>query len=179
MTDAAPITPTGSWTIAPEAYDSPAAAALWRTYYTEVSDRWYLLHDGRPTDPAELERGIAEETGADLAPPDGVLLVARFEGEPVGTAGVRLRDANTAELKRVFVRKGMRGRGGAPRLIAAAEDAARALGAELIVLDTRTDLVESRTLYTRCGFEETEPYNDDPYSQHWFAKKLASGGGAG
>jgi hypothetical protein len=45
-----------TWIIAPEPVDSPVAAALWREYYTEVSDRWYLLHEGRRTDPAELER---------------------------------------------------------------------------------------------------------------------------
>ncbi|MEV5975933.1 GNAT family N-acetyltransferase [Streptomyces sp. NPDC052114] len=179
MTDAAPTAPAAaaaSWTVAPEAYDSPVAAALWRTYYTEVSDRWYLRHDGRPTDPEELERGIAEESGADLAAPDGVLLVARYAGEPAGTAGVRLLDARTAELKRVFVRKELRGRGGAPVLLAAAEDAARALGAARMVLDTRSDLIESRTLYARHGYEETAPYNQDRYSEHWFAKRLADAG---
>ncbi|MFE9580053.1 hypothetical protein ACFYO1_26960 [Nocardia sp. NPDC006044] len=67
----------GTWTIAPEAFDSPAAAVLWRAYYTEVSDRWYQLHEGRSTDPAELERGIAATTGAEFTPPGGVLLVAR------------------------------------------------------------------------------------------------------
>ena len=51
-----------TWTITPEAYDGPAAAALWRAYYTEVSDRWYLLHEGHRTDPDELERGIAART---------------------------------------------------------------------------------------------------------------------
>ncbi|MFF1381055.1 GNAT family N-acetyltransferase [Streptomyces sp. NPDC058308] len=163
---------TALWTIAPEPYDSPVAAALWRAYYTEVSDRWYLLHEGHATDPAELEREVAAETGADLAPPGGVLLVAWCGGEPVGTAGVRLLDAETAELKRVFVREDMRGRGGAPRLLAAAEDAARGLGAGRIVLDTRTDLVEARTLYARHGYEETEPLTERPYAEHWYAKQL-------
>ncbi|MEV0125644.1 GNAT family N-acetyltransferase [Streptomyces sp. NPDC050703] len=163
---------SASWTVAPEPYDSAAAAALWRAYYTEVSDRWYLLHEGRPTDPAELEREVAAESGADLAPPDGVLLVARYGGEPGGTAGVRLLDAGTAELKRVFVREELRGLGGAPVLLAAAEDAARALGAERIILDTRTDLVEARALYARHGYEETEPYTDRPYAEHWYGKKL-------
>ncbi len=101
-----------------------------------------------------------------------MLLVARYDGEPAGTAGVRLLDAGTAELKRVFVRKELRGRGGAPALLAAAEDAARALGAARMVLDTRGDLIESRTLYARHGYEETEPYNHDQYSEHWFAKPL-------
>ncbi|MFC3576622.1 GNAT family N-acetyltransferase [Streptomyces yaanensis] len=161
-----------TWTVAPEPHDSPVAAALWRAYYTEVSDRWYQRFEGRTTDPDELEREIAADTGAYLAPPNGTLLVARHGGEPVGTAGVRLLDAATAELKRVFVREEMRGRGGAPLLVAAAEDAARALGARRIVLDTRNDLVEARTLYARLGYTETEPYNDHEYAEHWFSKRL-------
>ncbi|MET9777496.1 GNAT family N-acetyltransferase [Streptomyces sp. NPDC006367] len=162
-----------TWTVAPEPYDSPVAAALWRAYYTEVSDRWYLLREGRRTDPDELERGIAAASGADLAPPRGRLLVARYAGEPAGTAGVRLLDGATAELTRVFLKEGVRGRGGAALLVGAAEEAARELGAARIVLDTRGDLVEARSLYARLGYTETEPYNANPYAEHWFAKPLA------
>ncbi|MFD0056367.1 GNAT family N-acetyltransferase [Streptomyces sp. NPDC127168] len=161
-----------TWTVSPEPYDSPVAAALWRAYYTEVSDRWYLLHEGRRTDPGELIREIAAESGAELTPPRGRLLVARYGGEPAGTAGVRLLDATTAELTRVFVYEGKRGRGGAALLVRAAEDAARALGAARMILDTRTDLVEARTLYARLGYTETEAHNESPYAQHWFTKGL-------
>ncbi|MFE1528525.1 GNAT family N-acetyltransferase [Streptomyces rochei] len=161
-----------TWTVAPEPYDSPAAAALWRAFYTEVSDRWYLLHEGHPTDPGELEREIAAQTGADLAPPRGLLLVARYGGEAAGTAGIRLLEAGTAELTRVFLYQGMRGRGGATILVRAAEDAARELGASRMVLDTRSDLVEARALYARLGYAETEPHNHAPYAEHWFAKSL-------
>jgi GNAT superfamily N-acetyltransferase len=163
-----------TWTVAPEPYDSPVAAALWRAYYTEVSDRWYLLREGRRTDPGELEREIAAESGAGLAPPRGQLLVARYDGAPAGTSGVRLLDATTAELTRVFLVEGMRGRGGAALLVRAAEDAARALGAARMVLDTRSDLVEARALYARLGYRETEAYNAGPYAEHWFAKELAA-----
>jgi GNAT superfamily N-acetyltransferase len=161
-----------SWTVAPEPYDSPVASALWRAYYTEVSDRYYLLHEGRRTEPDELEREI---TGADwfaLTPPKGRLLVARYDGEPAGTAGVRLLDADTAELKRVYVREELRGKGGGPVLVRAAEDTARELGAARMILDTRDDLTEARALYARLGYEETEPYNDAPYADHWFTKGL-------
>jgi GNAT superfamily N-acetyltransferase len=161
-----------TWTIVPEPFDSPVAAALWRAYYTEVSDRWYLLHEGHRTDPAELEREIAARTGAELAPPGGRLLIGRYDGTPGGSAGVRLLDADTAELTRVFVCEELRGKGGAALLVAAAEDAARALGASRIVLDTRDDLVEARALYTRLGYTETEPHNDDVYAEHWFRKEL-------
>ncbi|MCC5475975.1 GNAT family N-acetyltransferase [Streptomyces sp. NPDC059680] len=162
-----------TWTIAPEPYDSPVAAALWRAYYTEVSDRWYLVHEGRRTDPAELEREIAATTGSELAPPSGQLLVGRYDGEPAGSAGVRLLEPDTAELTRVFVYERLRGRGGAPLLVAAAEEAARTLGARRLILDTRSDLVEARALYARLGYAETDPHNDDVYAEHWFRKELA------
>ncbi|MEW1771877.1 GNAT family N-acetyltransferase [Streptomyces sp. NPDC086777] len=163
-----------SWTITPQRPDSAAARALWRAYYTEVSDRWYLRHEGRRTDPAELEREIAARPGSELAPPTGLLLIARYDGEPAGSAGVRLLDPATAELTRVFVHEGLRGRGGAALLVAAAEEAARALGAARIVLDTRTDLVEARALYARLGYTETARHNDDLYAEHWFAKEFVS-----
>ncbi|WP_330291401.1 GNAT family N-acetyltransferase [Streptomyces sp. NBC_00576] len=161
-----------TWTIAPEPFDSPVAAALWRAYYTEVSDRWYVLHQGHRTEPGELERGVAADSGAELAPPDGQLLVARYDGEPAGSAGVRLLDATTGELTRVFLYEGMRGKGGATLLVTAAEDAARTLGARHLVLDTRSDLIEARALYARLGYTETEPHNDDTYAEHWFRKSL-------
>ncbi|MFF4574271.1 GNAT family N-acetyltransferase [Streptomyces sp. NPDC001410] len=163
-----------TWTIAPEPYDCPAAAALWRAYYTEVSDRWYLLHEGHRTDPDELEREVAARTGAELAPPTGQLLIARYDGAPAGSAGVRLLDADTAELTRVFVYEAMRGRGGAALLVGAAEEAARALGARQLLLDTRSDLVEARALYARLGYTETGPHNDGQYAEHWFRKDLSA-----
>ncbi|MFJ2826480.1 GNAT family N-acetyltransferase [Streptomyces sp. NPDC087263] len=170
-----PRTPA-SWTVAPEPFDSPIAAALWRSYYTEVSDRWYRLHEGHPTDPEELEREVAADNGACFVPPGGMLLVARYDGEPGGTAGVRMLDAGTGELKRVFVREDLRGKGGGPVLLAAAEEAARRLGAERLVLDTRGDLVEARALYARHGYVETAAHNDDVYAEHWFEKRLGTSG---
>jgi GNAT superfamily N-acetyltransferase len=161
-----------TWTVTPEPHDSPVATALWRAYYTEVSDRYYLLHEGRRTEPQELEREVSRADWSELAPPKGQLLVARYGDEPAGTAGIRLLDTDTAELKRVFIREDLRGKGGAPLLVRAAEDTARALGAVRLILDTRHDLVEARTLYTRLGYEETEPHNEETYAEHWFSKKL-------
>ncbi|MEU1302243.1 GNAT family N-acetyltransferase [Streptomyces shenzhenensis] len=168
-----------TWTIAPEPVDSAVAAALWRAYYTEVSDRWYLRYAGHRTDPVELEREIAAVSGAELTPPTGQLLVVRYDGEPAGCVGVRLLDPVTAELTRVFVHENRRGRGGAPLLVTAAEQAARGLGATRMILDTRGDLVEARALYARLGYTETERHNDDRYAEHWFRKDLTPGEGLG
>ncbi|MFF2651976.1 GNAT family N-acetyltransferase [Streptomyces sp. NPDC058045] len=173
--DARPKPAAAAWSVAPERYDSPAATALWREYYTEVSDRWFRLHEQRSTPPQELAQGIAGDDGATLLPPHGQLLVARYGGEPAGTAGVRMLDGTTGELKRVYVLERLRGLGGGSVLLAAAEDAALALGARRLILDTRHDLTEARRMYTRHGYRETPPHNDEPYAEHWYAKDLIPG----
>ncbi|MCM2579302.1 GNAT family N-acetyltransferase [Streptomyces meridianus] len=163
-----------SWGVAREPVGSADALALFRDYYTEVSDRYYLLHEGHRTAPEELARCLAEETGAELEPPKGVLLVARYGGEAAGCTGIRLVDDRdrTAELSRVFVRRERRGCGGGARLLAEAEHTARGMGAERIVLDTRHDLVEARALYARHGYAEVPAFNSRRYAQRWFAKEL-------
>ncbi|MFE7541951.1 GNAT family N-acetyltransferase [Streptomyces platensis] len=163
------------WAVSAEPVGSPDAAALLRDYYTEVADRYFALHEDRRSTAAEIEEGLAEYPSADLAPPGGVLLVARHGEDVAGCAGVRLLDARTAELKQMFLRAAWRGRGGAGVLLRAAETAAVRLGAERMRLDTRRDLVEAVALYRRHGFEEIEPYHDDPYAEIFFEKRLAGG----
>ncbi|MFE0027778.1 GNAT family N-acetyltransferase [Amycolatopsis sp. NPDC059021] len=157
------------WTIAPSAVDHPDAVAVLREYMTDIASRYY----GRPATTAEVDIALAEDPTDDLAPPAGALLLARHEdGSVQGCIGVRLVEPSVAELKRVYVRASGRGQGGGVRLVAAAEDVARGLGATLIRLDTRDDLVEARALYARCGYAEVAPFNADKYAEHWFAKPL-------
>jgi GNAT superfamily N-acetyltransferase len=72
----------------------------------------------------------------------------------------------------MFVRPEARGAGVAARLLAAAEQRARADGASIIRLNTRGDLVEARSLYARHGYQEIPRYSDDPLSEHSYEKKL-------
>lgn len=152
--------------------DAAEARALWREYYTELSNRWFLTRDGELCDPDVLEREIVAESGAELAPPTGALLVARCEGDLAGCAGLRLLGDGRGELTRLFVRAQARGRGAGDVLLAAVEDQALVMGARRLVLDTRSDLVEARALYSRSGYVETPSYNDSEYAEHWFVKEL-------
>jgi GNAT superfamily N-acetyltransferase len=72
----------------------------------------------------------------------------------------------------MYVRANARRQGGAAQLVAAAEAAARALGAKIMRLDTRDDLVEARALYARSGYTEVDAFSDDKYAEHWFEKPL-------
>ncbi|MFC8227107.1 GNAT family N-acetyltransferase [Streptomyces sp. NPDC057287] len=157
-----------TWNVAPERFDSPESALLLRDYYDEVASRYW----GRPATAAEIDDGL-EDDGADLlAAPTGAFLVGRYEGKPASCAGLRLVDATTAELTRVYVRPAFRSTGGGGLLLAGIESAARAFGVRWIRLDTRNDLVEARGLYAKHGYREVPAFNRGPYAEHWFTKEL-------
>ncbi|GAA4540185.1 GNAT family N-acetyltransferase [Amycolatopsis samaneae] len=156
------------WTITATAIDHPDAVALVREYITDIASRYW----GRPATSSEVDTALAEDPTDDLAPPTGALLLARLDDAVAGCAGVRLVAPGVAELKRVYLRPANRGQGGGVRLVGAAEEFAVGMGATLMRLDTRDDLVEARALYARCGYAEVAPFNSDKYAEHWFAKSL-------
>jgi GNAT superfamily N-acetyltransferase len=158
-----------SWTIEPAGPAAPEAAAVLRAYLAELITRV----NGRETDEAEIDRHLrAGHDSDDLVAPNGVLLLARRSGAVVGCVGLRRVDAETLELTRMFVRPEARGRGGATRLLAAAERHARDLGARSIRLNTRADLVEARALYAKHGYRRVPRFGDDPFAEVWLAKAL-------
>ncbi|GAB2590479.1 GNAT family N-acetyltransferase [Streptomyces capparidis] len=162
------------WTITPTPVADPAARGLIRQYIAEVAGRYW----GRTATDEEIDAVLADKPADGLEPPHGRFLVARLDGVPSGCAGVRRADAGVAVLTKVFVRPQARGRGGGGLLITAAEDAARELGATMMRLDTRGDLVEARGLYAKHGYTEIPAFNDDPYAEHWFEKSLVPGEGS-
>jgi putative acetyltransferase len=103
----------------------------------------------------------------EVAPGRGALLLARLDGELVGCGSVRLLDPGTAEIKRMFIRPGARGRGVGRALLTALEGEARALAARRLVLETGDRQPEALALYQRDGFVRIPPfgeYVDSPLS---------------
>ncbi|MFB7620609.1 GNAT family N-acetyltransferase [Kitasatospora sp. NPDC056181] len=163
---------TDSWTVSRADVGSAEAQVLLREYYIDVANRYYRLHLGRDGTDEEIETGLADSPSDDLAGPTGVFLLGRYGGEAQSCAGLRILDDRTVELTRVFVRHAARGTGGGGHLLAAVDEAARSLGAERIVLDTRLDLVEARALYARHGYREIPAYSSGPYAQVWYGKDV-------
>lgn len=163
---------TREWSVAPAPVTTEDAANLLRDYYIEVADRYRLLHYGRRSTTAEIDTELADICNDDLTPPRGLFLLGRLDGIAAACAGLRILEPETVELTRVFVRPPWRGTGGGARLLDAVELCARALGAHQIVLDTRLDLIEARTLYRNHGYREIPAYNQDEYAEAWFGKEL-------
>ncbi|MFB6839552.1 GNAT family N-acetyltransferase [Streptomyces sp. NPDC056361] len=157
-----------TWNFSPEHVGTPDATALRRDYLGDVAGRYWK----RPATEAEIDEWLTDDGVEQLTPPTGQFLVGRYDGKPAACGGVLLLDAERAELTRVFLRHAFRGTGGAGILMDGLEDAARALGARRMVLNTRLDLVEARALYTRHGYAEIPAYCTGPYMDIWYGKEL-------
>lgn len=98
------------------------------------------------------------------APPRGLLLYATVDGEPAGCVALRELDAETCEMKRMFVYTRFHGAGVGRALANALLDGARRLGYRRMRLDTSPGQVGARRLYERMGFEPIEAYYELPES---------------
>ena len=104
--------------------------------------------------------------------PAGVFLVVDAAGSPAGCGGIRMLDADRAEVKHLYLRDTVRGRGWGRLLLAELERHARELGATEAVLDTNVALEAAGSLYRSSGYVEIPPYNDNPNATTWFRKEL-------
>lgn len=111
-------------------------------------------------------------SGDEFIRPHGAFVIARLDGNAVGCGAVRMLDAQTAEIKRMWVSPSARGLGAAGRMLRRLETVAGELGAIKIWLDTNRALKEAQSLYKRDGYAEIARYNDNPYANHWFEKRL-------
>jgi GNAT superfamily N-acetyltransferase len=108
-------------------------------------------------------------------PPVGVfLLVVDDEGAAVGCGGIRSLEPTVFEVKHLFLREETRGRGWGSLLLRELERRAVGLGATAIVLDTNASLTSAGALYRSAGYEDVEPYNDNPNATNWYRKRLVA-----
>jgi DNA-binding MarR family transcriptional regulator/GNAT superfamily N-acetyltransferase len=110
----------------------------------------------------------------ELVPPSGVFLLAGVDGRPVGCGALKVIGKGIGEIKRMWVAPDARGLGIAQRLLDALEQQASSMGLRTLRLDTNRSLTEARALYARNGYREIERYNDNPYADHWFEKRISN-----
>ena len=140
--------------ISAEPYGSPVARPLTDALEAELLPRYPAFGGGEP-EPAVFVR------------PDGVFLVARLNGDAVACGGVCRFDAETAEVRRMYVAPRARGRGIGRELLRRLLDAAHGLGYARVRLETGNEQAEALGLYRSAGFKPIPcwgPYVDDPRS---------------
>ncbi len=86
--------------------------------------------------------------------PLGGLLLAFCNELPVGCAGVRRLDDDSAELKRMYVKNEYRGLKIGVALLQHAIDLAKTLGYKKLRLDTLASMTKAQQIYKSSGFYE-------------------------
>ncbi|MDF2613960.1 MAG: family N-acetyltransferase [Clostridia bacterium] len=77
---------------------------------------------------------------------------------PVACASFKFYDEDTAEIKRVFVRREYRGKGISKQLMSILEKRAKDKGFSKLILETGSPLIEAIALYRKMNYEVTENY---------------------
>jgi GNAT superfamily N-acetyltransferase/DNA-binding MarR family transcriptional regulator len=146
--------------------DPSSADARWclSHYFAELAERFEEPFDPGRTLPADA---------ADLVPPRGAFLIARVSGEPAGCGALKTHRPGVGEIMRMWVDRAHRGLGIGARLLDALESHATGLGHHTVRLYTNRSLDEAKAMYRSRGYEEIPRYNEDPYANHWFEKRLA------
>lgn len=96
----------------------------------------------------------------DVAEGRGAFLVVHVDGIAMGCGALRRLDADTGELKRMYVSPAARGLGLGRRLVEALEAEARALGLRRLVLETGTRQTAALALYRATGFQPIPLYEE-------------------
>ena len=135
------------------AADLDAARRLFREYVESLD---FAL------DFQDFEREMDNLPGP-YAPPNGTILLADVDDEPVGVVAVQpLDEAGACEMKRLYVRPAYRNEGLGRALARAIIQAARELGYDVMRLDTVASMTAAQSLYRSLGFEERSPYYHNP-----------------
>ena len=143
--------------------DTEAARFCIGSYFRELGERFDGGFDHALTISAEID---------ELVEPAGLLLVARLHGDPIGCGAIKLKASSVAEVKRMWVSPTARGLGVGRLLLTEIERHALDRGVRTLRLETNRTLTEAISLYRSAGFNEVEPFNEEPYAHHWFEKRL-------
>jgi putative acetyltransferase len=104
--------------------------------------------------------------------PGGGLLLAYANDYPLACAAVRRSDDRTAELKRMYVKGGYRGRWIGVELLNRSLNMAKDLGYKKIRLDTLENMTKAQELYKSFGFCIIPPYRFNPIRGTIYMEKM-------
>lgn len=129
--------------------ESAADAAAFRALNEEWIARYFVVEE---QDRRQLDDPVAAyiDTG-------GEILIAELDGRPVGCVALMPDGTGAYELSKMAISPELRGRGAGRKLLTAAIDHARELGARSLFLGSSSKLANAVHLYEALGFQHVPP----------------------
>ena len=147
-------------------YDSPE---IMRELFVAYTD---MLVENDPVFAAYLELQNYDEELKDLrvkyGEPRGRLYLALHDGVPAGCIAMKPFDAQSCELKRLYVKPEFRGSGLGERLCRLILSEAEKAGYSKVLLDTLPFLHGAKHIYTKLGFKVVAPHSYSPMGNSIF-----------
>ena len=122
----------------------------------------------------DFDQELAGLPGA-YSRPRGLLLLATKCDRSVGCVAVRSLDADTCEMKRLYVSVEARGQRIGLALAEAAIEFAKGTGYRAMRLDTLPTMATAQALYRHLGFRDVPPYRYNPVPGTSFMEVILSG----
>jgi GNAT superfamily N-acetyltransferase len=111
-----------------------------------------------------------------VIPPVGVMVRATLDGRPIACGAIRMLDARTGELKRMYVDPEARGLKLGAAILDSLEHEAASLGVEELCLETGSRQTAAIALYEKAGYAPTALWGEylrSPETSRCYRKSLA------
>ena len=124
-------------------------------FYLKTEDFYSSIVGGRKNREAFIPYNISEAISD--------VLIAEADGKAVGCGGLKMYSKNDIEIKRLWVEPEYRGKHIASELMERLEDRAEREGCTRLILQTRPQMEEAVSLYTKRGYKRIDNY--PPYDK--------------
>jgi len=105
-------------------------------------------------------------------PPTGRFYLVRYTNAYVGVGCLKRLTSTVAEIQRMYVQLGVRGKGAGQRLVTQLLADARAIGYDCVRLESLTILSAAHALYRSVGFVEIAPYAENSMKHYQTAETI-------
>jgi len=99
-----------------------------------------------------IDSYVLEQPEEAIIKPGGIIMLARYEGEIIGTVALKVIEPGVYEMTKMSVDKAYQGIGAGKRLCAAAIARAKAINAKRLLLYTTNVLETAISIYRKQGF---------------------------
>ena len=111
-------------------------------------------------------------------PPNGIFYILKIKNEIIGMGALRKLRSDTGEVKRMYIKPNLRGKGFGKALLQQLLKIGKEFGCTRIFLDTGRFMTAAQHVYRSAGFQERDEYSESevpiPMRPYWIymEKKL-------
>ena len=131
----------------------------------------YLQRLGRDLSFQNVDEELSDPAKKYTAPEGELLVAVNDNDEVIGMVAYHRHNDERCEMKRLYVKPGTRGQHVGDVLVSEIVSHAREAGYKEMVLDTIVPLKAAISLYKKNGFEECEPYYNNPMDDVIYMRK--------